>query len=229
MKNFILNLTIFLFLALIPVSVFGQVAGDEKGGDSGNKVTRVGVLIPKVALKDATGEVDPAEALRSTYASLLNSENFELVALQSKLSSLAITEAAELECDYILSIDLKQEEKKSGGGLFGKVLRDTTNTATWEAANRVPYGSNTGERIARDTARSAIINTGYSMSDVSVTIKKNDQFNLNYGLSTAKGEVVKSKNFEAKAKKNNDDTLLMALIEQSANDIAETLLARRAQ
>ncbi len=220
---------IFAIVLVFSAVSFSQTAGDANTGDSGAKVIRVGVLLPKVDLRDAKGEVDPAEALRSTYAALLNSEAIELVALDAKLTALAIEEAGKLECDYILSVSLKQEEKKSGGGLFGRVVRDTGNRATWEAASKVPYGGGTGERIARTTAQSAIINTGYTMSNVSVEVKKNDEFSLNYGLSTAKGESVSDKDFEAKAKKNKDDTVIMGLIEESANDIAKAILANRAQ
>lgn len=218
------------FILIFAFSVFPQVAGDaNNNGDPGNKVIRVGVIMPKVELTDAKGEVEPGEALRNTYAALLNSGTIELVALEAKLTALAIDEAAQLECDYILNLSLKQEEKKSGGGLFGKVLRDTGNRATYEAATSVPYGGSTGERIARTTAQSAIINTGYTMSNMSVQVKKNDQFSLNYGLSTGKGQSVSEKAYEAKAKKNNDDSVIMGLIEKSANDIATVIIENRAQ
>jgi len=214
---------------LFAVTVSAQEATDVDEGDPGSKVIRVGVLLPKVDLKDAQGEVSPEEALRSSYASLLNSDAFELVALESKLTTLALEEAEGLECDYILKLSLVQVSKKSGGGIFGRVLRDTGKRATYEASTKVPYGGGTGERIARTTARSAIINTGYTMSNMTVEIKKNDKFTLNYGLTTSKGKNVADKEFEAKAKQNNDDSVLMSLIEESANDIATVLLANRAQ
>ncbi len=220
----------FTFILTLALSVFSQVAGDaNKSGDPGNKVIRVGVVMPKVELKDAKGEVEPGEALRNTYAALLNSETIELVALDARLTALAIDEAVKSNCDYILNVTLKQEEKKSGGGLFGRVIRDTGNRATYEAAISVPYGGGAGERIARTTAQSAIINTGYTMSNMTVEIKKNDEFSLNYGLTTAKGEEISGKDYEAKAKKNNDDKVIMNLIEESANDIAKSLIANRAQ
>lgn len=220
----------FSFALLFSAAAFGQDAGDVvKSGDPGTKVIRVGVVIPKVQLTDAKGEVEPGEALRSTYAALLNSPTIELVALDSKLASLALEEAGNLECDYLLNVNLKQEASKSGGGLFGRVLRDTGNRATYEASSSVPYGGGTGGSIARTTARSAIINTGYTMSNMTVKIKKNDKFLLNYALISANGQQVKDNNFEAKAKKKNDDAVLMGLIEESANDIAKAILANRDQ
>jgi hypothetical protein len=135
-----------------------------------------------------------------------------------------LAEATKKNCDYILNVDLEQSEKKSGGGgLFGKIARDTGRRATYETAVKVPYGSGTGERIARTTAQSAIINTGYTLSNMTVEVKKNDKFTLDYNLTTAKGDAFYSNKIETKAKKNNDD-VLMKMIEQSGEDIVKVLL-----
>ena len=221
---------VFTFLFSLAVTGLSQTAGGEVvTGNRGSKVIRVGVVMPKVDIKATEGEVAPGEALRATYAALLNSEVIELIALDSKLATLALTEAAKHECDYILNLSLNQIVKKSGGGLFGRVLRDAGNQATYEASSKVPYGGNAGTRVARRTARSTIINTGYTMSNMSVKVKKNDKFVLNYGLMTAKGKTVSDKEYKAKAKKKNDDKILMGLIESSANDIAKFIIDSRPQ
>ncbi|MEZ5344601.1 MAG: hypothetical protein R2681_03500 [Pyrinomonadaceae bacterium] len=205
-------------------AAFGQSAGDTNQGDEGRKVIRIGVVMPKVELVDANGEVEPGAALRNTYAALINGETVQLVALDARLTTLAIDEAAKKECDFILNLSLVQEIAKSGGGgLFGKIARDTGRRATWEAASSVPYGGGTGERIARTTAQSAIINSGYTMSNMSYKVKKSDKFVLDYLLTTAKGATVIEKTLDAKAKKNNDDKVLLGLIEESANDIVSAI------
>ncbi len=207
----VLNLTVF---------TFSQSAGDTAQGDEGTKVIRIGVVMPNVELQDANGEVEPGAALRNTYAALINAETIQIVPLEARLTTLALDEAAKKECDFILNLSLVQEIAKSGGGgLFGKIARDAGQTATWEASSKVPYGGGTGERIARSTAQSAIVNTGYTMSNMSYKVKKSDKFVLDYLLTTAKGETVLEKTIDAKAKKNNDDKVLLGLIEQSANEI----------
>ena len=211
------------------MSVFalGQVAGDiEEEGEKGSKVLRVGVVMPSVTLTQATGEVDPGTALRNTYAALLNSETVELVPLDAKLTMLAIEEAAKKKCDYILKLTLTQEQKKRGGGMFGRIARRTGRSATYETGRRVPYGGSTGGRIARAATRSAIINTGYTISNMSLKVKKNDKFTINYLMTNAKGKSVLDKSLNKKAKKKNDDKVLIGLIEQSANDILTTLRKR---
>lgn len=228
MKNLSKGTLILFGLLIITLSFNLQTFAQDEAGEivsnSGSKVMRIGILMPKVKLNEATGEMEPEEALRNTYAVLLNSDLFEVIALESKLTTLALNEATKKNCDYILNVDLEQIEKKSGGSKwFGKVARDAGNRATYETARKVPYGSGAGERIARSTAQSAIINTGYTLSDMTVEIKENDKFILNYNLTTAKGDAFYSNKIETKAKKNNDD-VLMKLIEQSGEDIVKVLL-----
>ena len=160
-RNFLSVFSVLIISGFLAGSAMAQeqTAGDVRG-DGGTKVTKIGILMPKVVLKEATGEVSPAEALRNTYGALLNSDSIEIVAIGARLTSLAIEEAAKKNCDYLLNISLVQERKKRGGGLFGRIARDTGKRATWETANKVPYGRSTGGRIARTTARSTIINTG---------------------------------------------------------------------
>lgn len=209
-----------LMVFSLSVFTFGQTAGETAKGDEGTKVIRIGVVMPKVELADANGEVEPGAALRNTYAALINAETIQIVPLEARLTTLALDEAAKKECDFILNLSLIQEIAKSGGGaLFGKIARDTGRRATWEASSTVPYGGGTGERIARTTAQSAIINTGYTMSNMTYKVKKSDKFVLDYLLTTAKGETILENTIDAKAKKNNDDKVLLGLIEQSANEI----------
>ncbi len=224
-KNILIAAISILFLG---VFAFGQVAGDvkEEDGDKGSKVIRVGVVMPRVTLKEATGEVDPGAALRNTYAALLNSETIQLVPLDARLTTLALEEAAKKECDYILNLSLIQEEKKRGGGMFGRIARRTGRRATWEAAHKIPGAGSAGGRVARTAARSTIIDTGYTMSSMSVKVKKSDKFILDYFMTTAKGKKVLEKSINAKAKKNNDDKVLIGLIEKSANDIVAALRKR---
>ena len=228
-KNLFSICLVLTFVFCLNLVAFGQ--GGEAGEidtDGGSKVVRIGVLLPKVKLTEAKGEVAPEEALRSTYAVLLDSDLFEVVALKSKLTSLALREAEKLKVDYILNVDLEQIQKKKKSGLFGRIARDTTRSTTRETARRVPYGGGAGERIARTTAQSTIINTGYTMSDMTVKVRKNDKFTLDYNLTTPKGKVFYSNKLEAKAKKKNDETL-MNLIEESANDMVTQLTKKLPQ
>jgi hypothetical protein len=61
------------------------------------------------------------------------------------------------------------------------------------------------------------------MSNMTVQIKKNDNFTLDYNLTTSAGDAFYSNKLEAKAKSNNDD-VLTKLLEQSGEDIVKVLL-----
>lgn len=188
-------------------------------GEKREGVIRIGMILPKVSLTEATGNVDAPTALRNSYAALINSDSYEVVALDAQLMVLAVEEAQKLDCDYILSVDLEQEEKKKGGGLFGKVLGATGRQVTNEVGNTVPFGGSTAtKRVVNTAARTAIINTGYTLSDMSVKINKNDKFTLEYNLADDRGKTVFSNTQKAKAKSNND-TVLSEIIEQSITDL----------
>ncbi len=218
----------FTFIVIMILSLgivaFGQ-GGDVDEGDEGSKVTRIGVIMPKVSLKEAKGDIEPGAALRNTYAALLNSETILIVALDATLTSLALQEAAKKEVDFILNLNLMQESKKSsGGGLFGKVARSAGRQATWETSRKVPYGGTAVGRVGTSAARSAIINTGYTMTNMTYKVKKSDKFTLDYLLTDVKGKTVLEKSIDGKAKKNNDDKVLLELIEKSANDIVGAII-----
>ena len=216
----------FIVITILSLGIvaFGQ-AGDVDEGDQGSKVTRIGVIMPKVSLMEAKGEIEPGAALRNTYAALLNSETILIVALDARLTTLALEEAAKKEVDYILNLSLMQESKKSsGGGLFGRVARSAGRQATWETSRQVPYGGTAAGRVGTAAARSAIINTGYTMSNMTYKVNKSDKFTLDYLLTDPKGKTILEKSIDGKAKSKNDDKILLALIEQSANDIAGAVI-----
>ncbi len=225
LRSIISLFSILLISLALTSMIFAQQAGDVKS-DEGTKVTKIGILMPNVKLVEATGDISPEEALRNTYAVLLQSDTFEIVGIGAKLKSLALEEAVKKGCDYIINVSLLQEKKKKGGGLFGKIARDTGRRATWETARKVPYGGGTGERIARTAAQSAIINTGYTMSNMSVKVRKNDRFTLDYSVSSTKGETLFENSLKEKATKKNKDELLMTMIEKSAEDIVSVLRKR---
>lgn len=211
--------------AVVGFSQSDASASSETESDGGSKVIQVGVLLPKVELKDATGKISPSEALRNSYGALLNSDSIQLVALKSTLTSLALEEAKKHGIDYILKLSLIQERKKSGGSkLFGRVVGSTGRVVTGSVAQQVPYGGSVGTRVARSAARSAILSTGYALTDMTIKIKKKDKFTLQYGLTDKEGNEVLDKTVVVKMKKKNDDKQLLDMITNSAEDIAGAII-----
>ncbi|MFV0389384.1 MAG: hypothetical protein ACK5NT_11590 [Pyrinomonadaceae bacterium] len=225
MKKFLIKMSIAALVTCAgSLCASAQSGDDTQKGDGGSKIIQIGVLMPTVSLKKATGDIPPEEALRNSYAALLNSDSVQVVPLDARLTSLALEEARNKKIDYILNLNLTQEQKKSGGGIFGRVIRDVGESATWETAGQVPGSRTAGGTVARTAARSAIINTGYTLSNVTIEIKKNDKFTLAYNLTSIDGKSVLEDSIEVKAKKSNDDKLLTDMVTQSAEAIAKAVI-----
>ena len=171
-------------------------------------VARIGIMLPKAQMTGDNG-TQAAEALRHTFASFLNGPSVELVSLNSRLSSQALEEAKQAQCDFILSSSLTQ--KKGGGGMFGKALG---NIAT-SAVGHLPGASTTGGAVAR----SVTIRGVYTAADVSRSIKSKDELSLQYRLESTNGtKPGLSKTEKAKARSDGED-IFTPLVEKAAEAI----------
>lgn len=214
---------------LVIFSVAGVFAQTGKSGDENpdtvppkkEGVMRVGVLLPKVSLNNVSKKIDPAVAVQNTFAALLNSESIELIPLDASLKALAYKEARDKECDYVLKINLSQKSKKKGNGFFNRILDKSADSAISESTSRIPTGNNVGGSVGREAA----VGAGQEVSKVEFKIKKKDEFVLVYELADSKSETVKENSLKAKAEKDDDD-VLMPLIEEAANEIAEYLISQ---
>lgn len=218
-------LAVFIFVILFAGGVFAQTA--KSGNEDQNVVPpkkegvkRVGVLLPKVNLNNVSKKIDPAVAVQNTFAALLNSDSIELIPLDASLKALAYKEAQDKECDYVLKINLSQKSKKKGNGFFNRILDKSADSAISESTSRIPTGNNVGGNVGREAA----VGAGQEVSKVEFKIKKKDEFVLVYELANPKSKLVRENTLKAKAEKDDDD-VLMPLIEEAANEIAEFLIS----
>ena len=80
--------TLAMYLLVLLVVINAQAQSKETNDLIPTKkvgVTRVGVLLPNVSLKNTSKKVDPAIAIRQTFMSLLNSKTIELIPLNARL------------------------------------------------------------------------------------------------------------------------------------------------
>ena len=82
-----------------------------------------------------------AEALRNSFASYLKSPNIEVVTLSARLPSLAIEEARQSQCDYILSASMNVK-KGGSGSMFGRAIGNIAGSA----AGHIPGGGSAVDR-----------------------------------------------------------------------------------
>lgn len=171
---------------------------------------RIGIVSPKANLIDVSG-TEAADAVQNTFYELMKSGTTEVVAIEARLPIQVASEAKQKGIQYILYSTLTQKRTKSGGGLFGKITNRVANTVS----RNIPYGNNTGERIARDVAAETLI----TVSTLANTIKAKDELTLEYKLvSVGDSKTLVSNSIKEKAKENGED-IITGMIEKAANEV----------
>ena len=171
---------------------------------------RIGIVSPKATLVDVSG-TEAADAVQNTFYELMKSGTVDVVAIEARLPIQVAPEAKQKGIQYILYSTLTQNRKKNGGGLFGKITGRVANTIS----NNIPYGSNTGERIARDVAAETLV----TVSALANTIKAKDELTLEYKLvSAADSKTLVSNSVKDTAKENGED-IITKMIETAANEV----------
>jgi hypothetical protein len=129
--------------------------------------------------------------LRNSFASYLKGQNIEVLTLSARLPPLAIEEARQSQCDYILSASMNV--KKGGGSMFGRRIADIAAGAT----GRIP-------------------STG---SAASGAIKAKDEVTLEYKLDQVETtKTVLASKDKAKASSDGED-VISPLVQKAAGDV----------
>lgn len=171
---------------------------------------RIGMIMPKVQLT-AGDTARAAEALRTSFANYLNSPTIEVVSLESRLPSLAMNEARQNQCDYVLFVSMVQKKGGGGGGMFGRALGGFAGAA----AGHIPGGGNAGTGAARSVAITGV----YTSAHIAASIKAKDEVGLEHKLEPTDGarQGVSATN-KAKANRDGED-VVTPLIEKAAENV----------
>ena len=171
---------------------------------------RIGMIMPKVQLT-AGDTARAAEALRTSFAKYLNSPTIEVVSLESRLPSLAMNEARQNQCDYVLFVSMVQKKGGGGGGMFGRALGGFAGAA----AGHIPGGGNAGTGAARSVAITGV----YTSAHIAASIKAKDEVGLEHKLEPTDGarQGVSATN-KAKANRDGED-VVTPLIEKAAESV----------
>jgi hypothetical protein len=174
---------------------------------------RIGMILPKVQMT-AGDTARAAEALRTSFANYLNSPTIEVVSLESRLPSLAMNEARQSQCDYVLFVSMVQK-KGGGGGMFGRALGGFAGAA----AGHIPGGGNAGTGAARSVAVTGV----YTSAHIAGSIKAKDEVGLEHKLEPTDGarQGVSATN-KAKASRDGED-VVTPLIEKAAENVVATV------
>jgi hypothetical protein len=177
---------------------------------------RIGIIVPKVQL--TTGNVaEAAEAVRNGFVSYLSGPTIEVVPLGARLPSLAMEEARQSDCDFVLFSSLTQK-KGGGGGMFGRALGNIAGSA----AVYIPGGGSAGTAAAR----SATIAGVYTSASIVSSIKARDEVNLEYKLeATNASRQGVANTVKAKASRDGED-IVTPLIEKASEAVVSAARPR---
>lgn len=172
-------------------------------------VLRIGLLLPNVQMS-AGNPAQAAEALRNSFASHLKSSNIEVVTLSARQPPLAIEEARQSQCDYMLSASMNVK-KGGSGSMFGRAIGNIAGAT----AGHIPGGGSAATGAARSTAITGV----YTTAAIATSIKARDEVTLEYKLDqveTAKTALANKD--KAKASADGED-VIAPLVQKAAGDV----------
>ena len=176
-------------------------------------VIRIGLILPTVQMS-AGNSAQAAEALRNEFASFFNGPTIEVVMLSARLPALAMDEAKQSQCDYVLSSSMTVK-KGGGGSLFGRAMGNIVGPA----AGHIPGGGS----AATGAARSAAITGVYTTAAIANSIKAKDEIALEYTLQSTNGTNPPLSN-ASKAKASHDgDNVITGLIQKAATAVVSAI------
>lgn len=176
-------------LSLPPGGVERAALGAKKAG-----VTRIGIVKPAVKLPDKdTAEMasEIAEAAAALVSEKLKKPMVEAVEVTSE------SEAKTFDCDYVITVFITQ--KKSGGGLFGKII---------------PMPTMPG-RVKTPQPRNGQTMTRLELLLISI-VKAKDEWTFEYKMTNAGGENISQAATKAKAEQYGEDVLSPQIKEAAA-------------
>jgi len=161
----------------------------------------------------ANNNTEAATAVRDNFSSFLTGPTISVTPLTARLSSQAREEAKEAKCDFVLFTSLKQERKKSGGGLLGKIAGEAAQQGAYSIGSTA---TSTAGRIAAHTVAGA---ANAAATSLATSTKVHDEMELKYRLESFAGQVLLDSSGKRKAKSDGED-LLTPLIEAASEKIA---------
>ena len=201
------TLTLLLLLlcgAAVPRLSAGQaVAGQDAAPQPSASGACIAIVLPR--LEGVEGDATAiAGSVRDLFASFLRGPSMQIVPLEARLASLAVDEAREKQCPWVLMATITQKRggNGNGGGLLGSVIG--------QAAWGMPMGG-VGAAVTHGAVQ--------AISEMASSTKARDEIKLDYKLASVDGKTsFGPKSEKAKAKADGED-LLTPMVERAAEAI----------
>lgn len=181
---------------------------------------RIGIVMPTNNL-EGKGKTQDGEPLRQAMKELLAGPSLETVPIKAILPEQALEEAKLLDCDYILTSTISQQQTE-GQGRFSKFGGMRTLQMAASAAQFVPGIGATAMMANAALTTVASQATTQSLTSVSSSIKANSEITLTYSLVAVAGTNQLTDKVTARSKSDGDD-VITAMLTSSAQKIATNL------
>jgi hypothetical protein len=202
---------ISLVLALLAASP--GAAWAEENGDT----TRI--CLAPASVEASSGSATAAmDAARETFTSYLTGPSLRADPLKARLASQVREEARQAGCPYLLLPTLKHVQKRSGGGVLGRMAAGAAQQGAWEA------GMSSGSAVGRVAGQAAYGAAGQAAYNYAVSVHNKDELTLGYRVEAADGKVLLEKQDKRKAKSDGED-LLSPMVQQAAEAILAAIEA----
>lgn len=190
--------------------LLAPTAGAQGEGAAQPKATQI--CLAPTAVDAAPSGMDPVNAVRDAFTSFLTGPSIGVQPLSARLHSQVREEAKLAGCHFLLLPTIKHE-RKTGGGLLGKVAGGAVQHGAWSVAGSA--GSTAGRVAAGAVAGAA----SSAVSDYAYSSRNKDELTLRYRLESGSGEVLAEKSEKRKAKSDGED-LLTPVVQRAAEAVA---------
>jgi hypothetical protein len=189
--------------------LLAPTAGAQGDSAAASKATRI--CLAPAAVEAAPTGVDPVTAVRDAFTSFLTGPSIGVQSLSARLHSQVREEAKLAGCRFLLLPSIKHE-RKTGGGLLGKVAGGAVQQGAWSVAGSA--GSTVGRVAAGAVAGAA----SSAVSDYAYSSRRKDELTLKYRLESGSGAVLVEKSEKGKAKSDGED-LLTPVVQRAAEAV----------
>ena len=171
------------------------------------------ICLAPVAVEAAPTGMDPVTAVRDAFTSFLTGPSLAVQPLSARLQSQVREEAKLAGCRFLLLPSVKHQ-RKTGGGLLGKVAGGAVQQGAWAVTGSA--GSTVGRVVAGAAAGAA----SSAVSDYAYGSRSKDELTLKYRLESGSGGVLVEKSEKRKAKSDGED-LLTPAVQQAAEAVVQ--------
>jgi hypothetical protein len=206
-----------LSILLAPAAAVGQSDAAQSNATAAPKATQI--CLAPVAVEAAPTGMDPVTAVRDAFTNFLTGPSLAVQPLSARLQSQVREEAKLAGCRFLLLPSIKHE-RKTGGGLLGKVAGGAVQQGAWAVTGSA--GSTVGRVVAGAAAGAA----SSAVSDYAYGSRSKDELTLKYRLESGSGAVLEEKSEKRKAKSDGED-LLTPVVQQAAEAVVEAAAKHR--